>query len=108
MPDPRQPPEPRSLSGSHASLTPRAWGWRPITQQEGNTMKDYTLVPLTGSTGRQLVHGFRDAISIARDIAAREYTTVHVRNEADQLEWWVAFRVRGGRRGAYTTIEVTR
>jgi hypothetical protein len=71
-------------------------------------MKTYTLVPLTGEVGRQQVDGFRDAIAIAREIAASQHTSVRVRNEADQLDWNVAFRVRGGRRGAYTTVEVTR
>lgn len=71
-------------------------------------MKSYTLVPLTGGVGRQTVEGFRNAITIAREIANEQHTTVHVHNEADQLDWDVAFRVRGGRRGAYTTVEVTR
>jgi hypothetical protein len=71
-------------------------------------VKSYTLTPLTGDVGRQVVEGFRDAITIAREIAAEQHTTVQVRNEADQLDWDVAFRVRGGRRGAYTTVEVTR
>jgi hypothetical protein len=71
-------------------------------------MKDYTLTPLTGTTGRQVVTGFRDAIEVARGIAEREHTQVTVRKEADQLDWTVAFRVKGSRRGAYTTVEVTR
>lgn len=72
-------------------------------------MKTYTLTPLTGNVGRQMVEGFREAIAIAREIAAEQHTSVHVRNEADRLDWDVAFRVRGGRRGgAYTCVEVTR
>jgi hypothetical protein len=71
-------------------------------------MKTYTLTPLTGDVGRQHVDGFREAIAIAREIAEPQRTQVQVRNEADQLDWDVAFRVRGGRRGAYTTVEVTR
>lgn len=69
--------------------------------------KLYTLTPLTGSTGKQLVEGYRDAIDIARDIAEREHTQVTVRNEPIGPTWNVAFRVRGSRRGAYTTVEVT-
>lgn len=71
-------------------------------------MKTYTLTPLTGDVGRQVVEGFREAITVAREIAKSQHTTVKVRNERDQLDWNVAFRVRGGRRGAYTTVEVTR
>lgn len=63
-------------------------------------MKTYTLTPLTGDVGRQLVDGFRDAIDVAREIAETQHTTVHVRNEADQLDWDVAFRVRGSRTSA--------
>jgi hypothetical protein len=71
-------------------------------------MKTYTLTPLTGDVGRQVVDGFRDAIAIAREIAESQHTSVRVRNEADRLDWNVAFRVRGGRRGAYTCVEVMR
>lgn len=72
-------------------------------------MKDYTLTPHTGETGRQVVTGFRDAIAIAREIAAREHCTVTVRNEADCHTWWVAFRVRNTRAlGPVTCTEVTR
>jgi hypothetical protein len=72
--------------------------------------KDYTLTlqhPRWNDPGVQYVSGFRNAIGAARDFAAREYCTVVVRNE-DGNTWNVAFRVRGGRRGAYTTVEVTR
>jgi hypothetical protein len=71
-------------------------------------VKTYTLTPLTGDVGRQVVEGFREAIAVAREIAESQHTSVKVRNERDQLDWDVAFRVRGGRRGAYTTVEVTR
>jgi hypothetical protein len=71
-------------------------------------VKTYTLTPLTGDVGRQVVEGFREAIAVARGIAESQHTTVKVHNERDQLDWDVAFRVRGGRRGAYTTVEVTR
>jgi hypothetical protein len=71
-------------------------------------VKTYTLTPLTGDVGRQVVEGFREAITVARGIAESQHTSVKVRNERDQLDWDVAFRVRGGRRGAYTTVEVTR
>jgi hypothetical protein len=73
--------------------------------------KLYTLTPQwpqSGADHAQLVCGFREAIDTARDIAQREYCTVVVRNEADCHTWHVSFRVRGGRRGAYTTVEVTR
>jgi hypothetical protein len=71
-------------------------------------VKSYTLTPLTGATGKQFVVGFRDAISIARDIAMRERAHVIVRNEADCHTWNVAFRVRNSRSGARFAVEVTR
>jgi hypothetical protein len=72
-------------------------------------MKTYTLTPLTGDVGRQHVEGFRTAIDIAREIAETQHTTVHVRNEADRARLGCGVPTnRGGRRGAYTTVEVTR
>lgn len=50
--------------------------------------KFYTLTPLSGDCGRQLVLGFRDAMVIARDIASRGHTVI-VRNERDALSWTV-------------------
>jgi hypothetical protein len=73
------------------------------------TVKTYTLTPLTGASGAQIVDGFRAAIAIAREIAEREHTTVVVRNEADCHTWHVAFRVRNTRAlGPITSVEVTR
>ena len=71
-------------------------------------MNVYTLTPLSGSTGKQTVIGFRDAISVARDIAMRERAHVVVRNAADCHTWNVAFRVRNSRMGARFSVEVTR
>jgi hypothetical protein len=48
----------------------------------------YTLTPLSGDREKQLVLGYRDAMSLARDIAARGHTVI-VRNERDMLSWTV-------------------
>lgn len=50
--------------------------------------KFYWLTPLSGDVGKQLVQGFREAIAIAREIAAQGHTVI-VRNEADMLTWTV-------------------
>jgi hypothetical protein len=72
----------------------------------------YTLMPGPGTGATmpppQYVTGFREAIRIARACAESNHCEVTVRNEADCHTWRVAFRVKGSRRGAYTTVEVTR
>jgi len=49
----------------------------------------YTLTPLAGDCGRQLVLGYHEARAIAKDIARRNDTVVIVRNEAAMLQWEV-------------------
>lgn len=54
----------------------------------------YTLTPLSGECGKQLVLGYRDAFEIARDISKREQTDVIIRNEKDMLSWIIEWKAK--------------